>query len=669
MPDTLSANLLADETSPYLLQHATNPVAWRPWNDAALSLARTLDRPILLSIGYSACHWCHVMAHESFEDEATAAVMNRLFINIKVDREERPDLDQIYQSAHQMLSGRPGGWPLTLFLTPDGVPFHGGTYFPPKPRHGLPGFVALCEKVAAVWHTRRQEINAQSAELQAALARPLELPPASSSVKFSASPLQALRELLLASLDREYGGFGGAPKFPHPADIAFLLRRRDDSAAQAAACLTLDAMADGGIHDQLAGGFCRYSVDARWEIPHFEKMLYDNGPLLGLYADAWAVTGNSRYREVAEDIVSWLQHEMTAPAGAFHSSLDADSEGEEGRFYVWRREEVAALLGPEKSTLAARCWGLDLPPNFEGHWHLRRAAVPTAAEKPLLEEARRTLLAARAQRVRPGCDDKVLTSWNALMIENLVHAARLLDRPDWLGLARAALGYLRERHWCDGRLLATSRHDTARLPAYLDDYAFLLSAMLEVLQTKFDGGDLAFAVALADTLLDQFEDRVGGGFFFTAHDHETLIQRPRSGHDNALPAGNAVAACALNRLGYLLGEMKYLDAAHRAVAAYWPEVCHQPGGFASLIHALEEQLAPPAVVVLRGPEESVAAWATHLANFPLTLVLALPNGTMGVPPALAKPQTQTVSAWICRGTQCTAPLTELALVEESLRDG
>ena len=669
MPDSLTANLLAGETSPYLLQHATNPVAWHPWNEKALSLARQHDRPILLSIGYSACHWCHVMAHESFEDPATAAVMNQLFVNIKVDREERPDLDQIYQAAHQMLSGRSGGWPLTMFLTPDGVPFHGGTYFPPTPRHGLPGFVALCEQIAKIWHSRRHEIDTQNKELQVALARQAALNAAPSPNEFDAQPLQALRGLLLGSLDRHYGGFGGAPKFPHPADIAFLLRRQNDATARAAACLTLDKMADGGIHDQLGGGFCRYSVDERWEIPHFEKMLYDNGPLLGIYADAWAATGNPRYREVAEGIVTWLQREMTAPTGAFFSSLDADSEGEEGRYYVWRREEVAALLGPEKSTLVARCWGLDGPPNFEGHWHLRRADAPTATEVPLLDAACQILLAARAQRVRPACDDKVLTSWNALMIEGLAHAARLLDRAAWLVPARAALDFLRERHWRDDRLLATSRHDTARLPAYLDDYAFLLAAVLEMLQAEFRSDDLVFASALADALLAHFEDKDAGGFFFTAHDHESLIQRPRSGHDNALPAGNAIAARALNRLGYMLGEMRYIDAAHRAVGAYWPDVRRQPGGFASLIQALEEQLVPPAIVVLRGPAGALLEWVRHLANVPAAVVLALPNGTSGVPPALAKPETPTACAWICRGLHCAAPLTELSAVEQLLRSG
>ena len=350
MPDVLT-NRLAGETSPYLLQHADNPVAWFPWGKEALTLARTQEKPILLSIGYSACHWCHVMAHESFEDTGVAAVMNELFINIKVDREERPDLDQIYQSAHQMLTGRPGGWPLTMFLTPDGAPFFGGTYFPKEVRYGLPGFAGLCQQVDTVWRTRRGDITAQNDELRRALSQ--QSAPAGPA-RLDGAPGTALRALLLGSFDREYGGFGAAPKFPHPTDLAFLLQRRHDPQAQEATLLTLQRMAAGGIHDQLGGGFSRYSVDERWEIPHFEKMLYDNGPLLSLYADAWALTGDDAYRRVAEGIVGWLAREMTAPAGGLYSSLDADSEGEEGKFYVWDRQEIERLLTPEESALGAK---------------------------------------------------------------------------------------------------------------------------------------------------------------------------------------------------------------------------------------------------------------------------------------------------------------------------
>lgn len=588
-----SSNRLATETSPYLLQHADNPVAWLPWSEAALARARAENKPILLSIGYSACHWCHVMAHESFEDDATAAVMNRLFVNIKVDREERPDLDQIYQSAHQMLTGRAGGWPLTMFLTPEGTPFHGGTYFPREARYGLPGFVELCERIGEIWRTRRHDIDAQNRELLAALNR---RPPAQ-AVELDDRPVAQLRALLLGSFDRDDGGFGGAPKFPHPTDLAFLLHRPADPEAREAALFTLRKMAEGGIHDQLGGGFYRYSVDERWEIPHFEKMLYDNGPLLGLYADAFALTGDAYFKQVAEGIVGWLQREMTSPEGAFHSSLDADSEGEEGRFYVWDRAEVAALLTPQESALAGRHWGLDQPPNFEGrHWHLKIAAPLAEGEAPLIEAACAKLFAAREQRVRPGCDDKILTSWNALMIAGLARAARIFGRDDWRAAARRALDFLHARHWREGRLLATSRHGQAHLPAYLDDYAFLLAALLELMETDARPTDAEFARQLADALLTHFEDHENGGFFFTAHDHEALIQRPKAAHDNALPSGNGVAALALRRLGDRRGDARYLGAARHALQAFANQLARQPGGCATLIMALAAELAvnPPA---------------------------------------------------------------------------
>ncbi|MDP2792584.1 MAG: thioredoxin domain-containing protein [Sulfurisoma sp.] len=660
-------NRLAGETSPYLLQHADNPVEWHPWGEEALTLARAQDKPILLSIGYSACHWCHVMAHESFEDAEVAAVMNRLFINIKVDREERPDLDQIYQTAHQMLAGRPGGWPLTLFLTPDGTPFHGGTYFPKEPRHGLPGFTAVCERVAEVWRTRRNDVEARNRDLLDALAS--QAPKPGGAAVFDAAPVAATRDMLLGGFDRDFGGFGGAPKFPHPTDLAFLLRQKvgaGDTAAGAAALFTLERMAEGGIYDQIGGGFCRYSTDERWEIPHFEKMLYDNGPLLGLHADAWVLTADPLYRRVAEETVGWLLREMTSPEGAFHSSLDADSEGAEGRFYVWDRAEVERLLSPEESALAARRWGLDGPPNFENrHWHLRvvvpmggAAPAPTADEAVLLESARAKLFAAREKRIRPGRDDKLLTSWNALTIEGLTHAARIFDRADWLLSARRALGFIQATLWRDGRLLATAKDGRAHLNAYLDDYAYLLSALLELLQADYRADDLAFATQLADALLERFEDREAGGFFFTSHDHETLIQRPKSGFDSATPSGNGVAAVVLQRLGHLLGEVRYLEAARRTLECFWPQMRRQAGGFSTLLVALEEALTPPTIIILRGPAAEVSDWQRRLAGRADALVLALPNGTAGLHSALAKPENPHVNAWVCRGVTCLKPTAE-----------
>jgi uncharacterized protein YyaL (SSP411 family) len=650
-------NRLAAETSPYLLQHAENPVHWQPWDETSLALARRENRPILLSIGYSACHWCHVMAHESFENADVAAVMNRLFVNIKVDREERPDLDQIYQTAHQMLTQRTGGWPLTMFLAPDGTPFFGGTYFPREPRYGLPGFADLCERVAETFQGRRGDIESQNAELRRALAG--TVPATEAAADFDPKPLADAEQSLAHAFDPVHGGFGGAPKFPHPTDLAFLLRR-GDAASRRMALTTLTRMSEGGIYDQIGGGFSRYSVDERWEIPHFEKMLYDNGPLLALCADAWAQTGDPLHARVVEETASWVLREMQAPEGGYFSSLDADSEGEEGKYYVWDRDEVKALLTPQESALALRRWGFDGAPNFEGrHWHAKVSGGLDEEEAPLLDSARRKLFAAREQRIRPGRDDKVLTSWNALMIEGMAHAARVFERGEWLASAQRAMDFIRRTMWRDGRLLATAKDGRAHLDAYLDDHAFLLAALLELMQAEFRRDDLAFAVELADTLLARFEDRDAGGFFFTAHDHEALIHRPKSGHDNATPSGNGVAAHAMQRLGHLLGDSRYLEAAEKTLRLYWPQIHRSATGFGSLLRALEEALTPPEIIILRGPATQMREWQHALGALPQRLVLALPNGIQGLPVTLAKPESGHVNAWVCRGVTCSAPTENL----------
>ena len=652
------SNRLSAETSPYLLQHAGNPVQWQPWDEASLALAREEDRPILLSIGYSACHWCHVMAHESFEDGQVAAVMNRLFVNIKVDREERPDLDQIYQTAHQMLTGRSGGWPLTLFLAPDGTPFFGGTYFPKEPRYGLPGFADLCERVAEAFQSRRADIEAQNSEMRRALNDTVPSAPITGA-EFDSQPLRAAGELLARSFDPANGGFGGAPKFPHPTDLAFLLRR-SEAGLREMALTTLTRMGEGGIYDQIGGGFCRYSVDERWEIPHFEKMLYDNGPLLGLCADAWAQAGEPLYARVAEETAAWVMREMQSADGGYCSSLDADSDGEEGKYYVWDRAEVERLLTAEESALAARRWGFAGPPNFEGrHWHARIVDSISAEEVPLLASARRKLFAAREKRIRPGRDDKILTSWNALMIEGMAHAARVFERQEWLVSARRAMDCIRGTMWRNGRLLATAKEGRAHLDAYLDDHAFLLAALLELMQSEFRHEDLGFAIELADALLARFEDREAGGFFFTSHDHEALIHRPKSGHDNATPAGNGIAAFALQRLGHLLGDGRYLMAAEKTLRLFWPQMRRSPAGFGSLLRVLEEALTAPDILILRGPADSMKKWRRALGADPRRLVLALPNGTAGLPEALAKPESDHVNAWVCRGVTCLAPTANL----------
>lgn len=684
-------NRLAQETSPYLQQHADNPVDWHPWGEEALSLARAENKPILLSIGYSACHWCHVMAHESFEDAEVAALMNTHYVNIKVDREERPDLDQIYQSAHAMLTRRNGGWPLTMFLMPDGTPFFGGTYFPKAPRYGMPGFLDLLPRIAEAYRDKRTEIAAQNAALLEALGR--TLPDAGGAqAQMSRAPLAAVVSELAQVFDEAHGGIGQAPKFPHPFEFEFCLRRHaldGSDIALTIAARTLTHIAEGGIYDQLAGGFCRYSVDQHWTIPHFEKMLYDNGPLLALCSDAWRVTQQPLLRQVCRDTAAWVMRDMQSPQGGYYSSLDADSEHEEGRFYVWTPDEAKALLSKEEYAVLAPHYGLDSAPNFEGrHWHLRvvqpLAAVAQALGLPAAEcaarlaTARAKLLAAREKRVWPGRDEKILASWNALMIRGMARAARVFDEPAWLASAQRAMDFIRDTLWHEDdagsagqgrqRLLATYKDGRAHLNAYLDDHAFLIDALLELMQGKFRSEDLAFAQALADCLLAQFEDREHGGFFFTSHDHEKLIHRAKPAHDNATPAGNGIAAVALQRLGHLLGETRYLDAAERALRLFYPMLERNPSACVSLATALEEWLTPPRMVILRGPDAALAAWQRALAvqYRPDTLVIAVPGHTAGLPPALDKPALPGVNAWVCQGVSCLPAITDCGELERVL---
>jgi uncharacterized protein YyaL (SSP411 family) len=677
------ANRLAHETSPYLQQHAGNPVDWYPWGEEALALAREQDKPILLSIGYSACHWCHVMAHESFEDSETAAEMNRLFVNIKVDREERPDLDQIYQNAHHLLTQRSGGWPLTMFLMPDGTPFFGGTYFPKTPRYGMPAFSDLLARVASAYHGKREEIARQNQTLLEALSRTVPRPEGEPQIKDA--PLgTAVREYAQV-FDDVQGGIGQAPKFPHPHEFAFCLRRHalDGSAfALTMVQLTLTRMAEGGVFDQVGGGFFRYSVDGAWTIPHFEKMLYDNGPLLALYSDAWRVTRAPLYAQVAGRTAGWVMREMQSPEGGYYSSLDADSEHEEGKFYVWTLQEVKALLAPDEYALVEPHYGLDGAPNFESRtWHLRvRKPLAYLARKlgispdecaARLEAARARLHAAREERVRPGRDEKILTSWNALMIRGMARAAQAFGERTWLASAQRAANFLRDALWRDGRLLATYKDGRAHLNAYLDDHAFLLDALLELIQADFRHPDLEFARSLADVLLERFEDRDQGGFYFVSHDHERLIVRPKAGQDSATPSGNGVAGFALQRLGHLIGEPRYLAAGERTLKAFYSVLERQPSSFPSLATALDEYLRPPRIVILRGTSAETAAWQrTLLAAYrPDTMIVALAGETSGLPAALEKPGRPAPAAWICRGTACLAPIARLDAVESALAEG
>jgi len=687
MHDTTHTNRLIHETSPYLLQHAHNPVDWYPWGEEALEQARRENKPILLSIGYSACHWCHVMAHESFEDPETAKVMNELFVNIKVDREERPDLDKIYQTAFQLLNQRGGGWPLTMFLTPaDQIPFLGGTYFPREPRYGMPAFTDLLRRLIAYYRAHDEDVRQQNDSLLQAL-KTGSSRQAKTGYTVNPAPLQEARDQLLQNFDTVHGGLGQAPKFPHPTSIERLLRHwaatvpsgEPDEQAVGAAHFTLRKMALGGIYDQLGGGFCRYSVDEQWMIPHFEKMLYDNGPLLALYGQAWAATHEALFKRVAEETGAWVIREMQSPAGGYYSTLDADSEGEEGKFYRWTREEVNSLLSPVEYTVFAACFGLDRQANFEGHWHLhtfgaieavaKQASLNLDQAQSLLDSARGKLFAVRQQRVWPGRDEKILTAWNGLMIKGMASAGRHLGRTDFIVSAERALDFIRANLWRKGRLLATCKDGKANLAAYLDDYAFLIDGILELLQARWRDGDLDFALALTDVMLEHFQDPRKGGFYFTADDHEPLIQRPKPIHDDALPAGNGIAALVLLKLGHLLGHMPYLVAAERTLKWAWPSIEQMPTACEALLLALEEYYFPGQTIILRGPREAIESWRERCARpfAPRRLTLAIPVDAAPLPGLLAKREAgDGLLAYVCSGTQCSPPITGLAALEETL---
>ena len=681
-------NRLKDETSPYLLQHADNPVDWYPWSEEALEKARSEGKPILLSVGYSACHWCHVMAHESFEDPATAEVMNKLFVNIKVDREERPDIDKIYQTAHQLITRRNGGWPLTVFLTPDKqLPFMAGTYFPKEQMHGMPAFTELLLQIAQYFEANRAELDKQGAAVVSALAS-LEPAAAADGLQLDRTPLDGLRQQLASSFDSDWGGFGGAPKFPHPTSIEYLLRHwrstahseEPDVEALYMGALTITRMLDGGIYDQLGGGFFRYSVDAQWSIPHFEKMLYDNGPLLALLAQLWQASGDDQYRRAANETADWVLRDMLSPAGGFWSTLDADSEGEEGKFYVWEPEEVAGLLtGDEYSALATR-FGLEQPANFEGRWHLQvrdsmenaaaAAGTTASATQALIDAGRKKLLAVRNERVWPGRDEKILTAWNALMIRGLAMAARALGREDLTDAAAAAVSFIRKDLYRDGRLYACYKDGQAKFDAYLDDHAFLLDAILELLQARWNSEHLDFAVELAERLLEDFADSEKGGFYFTSAQHEKLVHRTRSFSDDSLPSGNGIAAFALGRLAHLLGEPRYLAAAEGTLEAGWSAMLDFPHGHAALVTALDDYLQEPEIVIIRGDKEEAEDWARNVGAIyaPRRLVFAIPADAE-LPKAIAakQPGNATV-AYVCKGTQCSAPVDSLKQLAAELAE-
>ncbi|MBV9363913.1 MAG: thioredoxin domain-containing protein [Solirubrobacterales bacterium] len=645
-------NRLAGESSPYLLQHKDNPVDWYPWGVQARSRAREEDRPLLVSIGYSACHWCHVMAHESFEDPDIAALMNERFVCVKVDREERPDIDAICMEACQAMTGH-GGWPLNAFLTPEGVPFYAGTYFPPESRHGLPSWRMVLDGVAEAWVNRRDQIREQGARLVQALGATSRLEPSHEPIRDDL--MRGAIESLRASYDRARGGFGGAPKFPPASVIEFLLARGEREMSLG----TLAAMARGGIYDQIGGGFARYSVDATWTVPHFEKMLYDNALLVRAYLHGWQVSGEDRFRRVCCETLDWALREMQGPEGGFSSALDADSEGVEGKFYVWTVDELREVLAP--AGLADEALAFFEPQPFEHGRLILEGRGPEPAPEALAE-IRRRLLEVRSHRIRPGLDDKRLTSWNALMISALADAGAVLERPDYLNAAvRCAEFLARERRAQDGFLMRTPK-----VRGFLEDHAYMLEALIALYEATGDPRWFSDATGLADLMIERFSDPERGGFFTTADDHEPLAVRRKDLEDSPIPSGNSAAAFGLLRLSLLAGEGGYERHALGVLRLIFPLAVRHPQAFGHLLGGADFYLAPVKEVAVVGPApEADALLRVVRGAYRPHLVLAPGNGDGGGAGTSARvpllegrePVDGRAAAYVCQHFVCQAPVT------------
>src|SRR5262245_1310371 len=659
-------NALADETSPYLLQHKDNPVDWQPWGPEALERAARDDKPILLSIGYSACHWCHVMERESFEDAETAAYMNEHFVPIKVDREERPDVDDIYMEAVQGMTGH-GGWPLTVFLDSEGVPFYGGTYFPPEPRQGVPSFRQVLEATAGAYQTQREELREASARIRESLS-------VVGRVEQSAEPLdQAILDRAVSGLqsrfDRANGGFGGAPKFPPGVTLEFLLARGITEPVT----LTLDKMMHGGIYDQLGGGFARYAVDANWLVPHFEKMLYDNALLARTYLHGWQVTGIDRWQRVCEETLDWALREMHGPEGGFYSALDADSEGVEGKFYVWEEDElqealVEAGLGADAIERGLGYWGVSAAGNFEGKNILHVPLGAGAQGPPELGDARTALYARRDRRVRPGLDDKRICSWNALMIAALADAGAATGRQEYLDAGCSCARFVCESmRDADGRLLRTWKNGEARFNAYLEDHAFLVEALLRLYEATLEVRWFDAARETADSMIERFADDERGGFFTTSNDHEDLIARRKDVGDHPIPAGNSSAAYGLLRLAAFTGDRAYEERAVGTMRLFAQAAAQHPDAFGHLLQAIDFHLSPVREVALVVPRNGPAsegrlselAAVVRSAHRPHVVLAGGPEGSER--PELLRERPAVggePAAYVCEHFACQAPVTE-----------
>ena len=652
-------NALQHETSPYLLQHKDNPVDWLPWGEEALRRARDQDKPLLVSIGYSACHWCHVMEHESFEDEQTAAVMNERFVCVKVDREERPDVDALYMEAVQAMTGH-GGWPLNVFATPDQVPFYGGTYFPPQPRQGMPSWQQVLLAVSDAWQQRRDEIVQQGERMAARLAGAGLL--TASDTPMDPRALDSAEVGLSRQFDARWGGFGGPPKFPPSPALIWLLGRGETQMAVA----TLHAMRTGGINDQIGGGFARYAVDRTWTVPHFEKMLYDNALLARAFLHGWQLTGDERLRRTCEETLEWMGREMRAPEGGFSSALDADSEGVEGRFYVWSLEELRSVLGEDAD--AAIAWtGATEAGNFEGANILEsRGPEPPADQR---ERIRRALYDVRARRVWPGLDDKRLAAWNALAIHAFAEAGAVLERDDLLDLARGAADFvLTSMRDDDGRLLRTFNAGRAKLNAYLEDHAFLLEALLALYEATFEERWFIEARALAETILARFADPERGGFFTTSDDHEQLVARRKDLEDAPIPSGGSSAALGLLRLAALTGDQRYAAAAEGHLLLLHELAPRHPTAFGQLLQALDFHLNPVHEVALVGDDVAALRRVVHARPRPRLVLAGGPGEGPSEVPLLEgrSPVDDRATAYVCEGFACRQPVTDPAALEQQL---
>jgi uncharacterized protein YyaL (SSP411 family) len=667
-------NHLIHETSPYLLQHAHNPVDWYPWGKEAFDIAKSENKPILLSIGYSACHWCHVMERESFENEKIAALMNELFVNIKVDREERPDLDEIYMSAVQMLTGR-GGWPMTVFLTPEGKPFYGGTYFPPEDRHGMPAFPKILTGVARAYQERPQDVEKSVAQILSALQRMSQS--SVSAQSFSPEIIGESAKQIAQAYDPDHGGFGHAPKFPNAGVYELFLRHSyhsKDARYSAMVTDTLRKMANGGIYDHLGGGFHRYSVDEKWLVPHFEKMLYDNAQLVRIYAQAYSATGDSLFSAVVEESVNYLLREMLHGEGGFYSTQDADSEGEEGKYFVWTQDQLNQILGEEAGEIFGRIYDVTEFGNFEGKNILHPVLTTEQAAKmfrkepsqigALMRDAKSRLFAEREKRPKPSRDDKILTSWNGLALSGLAEATKILPRSEYTEAAQRTVAFFYEKMFRDSFLLHTYRQGEGKIFAYLDDYALLGAGLLDLYEAIFDHSLLARAEGLATILIREFWDDADGAFFFTGISHEQLISRAKPMYDSSVPSANAAAAQFLLRLHYLTGNEDYLSRAEKVLRSCYEPMRQQPFGFAHMLCALDLFLNKPKQIVVVGRQSDpktmeLISGIHHLYLPNKILQLASPQECLEeITPLLAgkKQIGDGPTAFVCHNFTCSAPV-------------